>query len=596
MRLRNLWNRFLHIGSVESMTPYQKQQARVINTTAFVVIVICGLLIISTALQKRWEPFSVQVFRVSFALVAIYLNSQLFRQAALLTLFFSMTASIIAFMLYVPQQTGNAITFLIVFIYIFYFSHKNKTATILYWATAILFIPVYYYEMNYLPNTFPPVHLISGITFSTAIYFLLMLYRKNQRQLEKDLAESNRVIQLQKSDLQKRQEEIHQQNEELLLQTEHLEASNKKLEETQATLRHALAKEKLQKEEIRHAHQKLQQTKDQLIQSEKMAALGQLIANVAHELNTPLAAIQSNASSISDKLKYLSASLPKLYDKLSTDNQLVFDQFVAEASHFQITNNTLAQRTIRKSLEEYLFKHHIENAKPIARRLVKMGHKHQSIDKYFPLLNLPNNKEVIEAAGQLADLLRNAEIINIAVDRSTKVIEALRSHSYKHAKNELTEYNLAQGIDTALILHQNQLKRGIDIVKNYQNIPPILAYPDELGQVWINLIKNAIQAMGEKGNLNISVSSQNNEVCVTIKDSGKGIPEEKITQIFEPFFTTKPVGKGTGLGLNIVKGIINKHHGRIEVNSVEGKGTTFCIWLPTGKEKAPIKKATSKRV
>jgi signal transduction histidine kinase len=139
--------------------------------------------------------------------------------------------------------------------------------------------------------------------------------------------------------------------------------------------------------------------------------------------------------------------------------------------------------------------------------------------------------------------------------------------------------NLSEGIDTVLTLYQNQLKKGIEVKRNYTELPPVLCYPDELNQVWTNLIHNALQAMDYRGTLTIEVMQQEQHTCISITDTGAGIPAEIKSKIFEPFFTTKPPGEGSGLGLDIVKKIIEKHQGKIEVESIPGQ-TKFTVSLP----------------
>ncbi|MFB8789866.1 MAG: ATP-binding protein [Potamolinea sp.] len=140
-----------------------------------------------------------------------------------------------------------------------------------------------------------------------------------------------------------------------------------------------------------------------------------------------------------------------------------------------------------------------------------------------------------------------------------------------------------EGIETILTLYQNQLKHGVEVIRNYQaELPAVWCYPDELNQVWTNLIDNALQAMKNKGTLKIDVKQQDNQMQIRISDSGKGIPPEIIPKIFEPFFSTKPAGEGSGLGLDIVKKIIDKHQGKIEVDSVPSK-TIFIVSIPLGE-------------
>ena len=138
---------------------------------------------------------------------------------------------------------------------------------------------------------------------------------------------------------------------------------------------------------------------------------------------------------------------------------------------------------------------------------------------------------------------------------------------------------IAEEIDSVLILYQHQLKQGIQVSTSYQDLPEIVCYPEQLNQVWANLIHNAIQAMGRQGKLDITATGHQGLIRVQVTDSGCGIPAEIQDKIFEPFFTTKVAGVGTGLGLDIARQIIQQHHGQIEVESQPGR-TTFTVWLP----------------
>ncbi|NEP27660.1 ATP-binding protein, partial [Moorena sp. SIO3I6] len=148
------------------------------------------------------------------------------------------------------------------------------------------------------------------------------------------------------------------------------------------------------------------------------------------------------------------------------------------------------------------------------------------------------------------------------------------------SSGEKIDAQITDGIDTVLTLYHNQLKHGVDVYRNYDDSLPVIGcYPDELNQVWTNLIHNALQAMENKGTLTINVRQQDDQIKVSITDTGKGIPPEIQPKIFQPFFTTKPAGEGSGLGLDIVRKIVEKHHGHMEVDSVPGE-TTFTVSLP----------------
>ena len=156
----------------------------------------------------------------------------------------------------------------------------------------------------------------------------------------------------------------------------------------------------------------------------------------------------------------------------------------------------------------------------------------------------------------------------------------MKKFAHKDQSGKKEQANIIENIETVLTLQHNQLKQGIEVVKNFENVPLINCYPDELVQVWINFISNSIQAMDNNGTLTIDVKNLEKQIQVSISDTGHGIPEEIRTKIFEPFFTTKKAGEGTGIGLDIVKKILEKHDAIMELESEVGKGTTFTVFLP----------------
>ena len=152
---------------------------------------------------------------------------------------------------------------------------------------------------------------------------------------------------------------------------------------------------------------------------------------------------------------------------------------------------------------------------------------------------------------------------------------------------------MQHGLDSTLNIVWNELKYKCEVKKEYAKIPDIECLPSQLNQVFMNMMVNAGHAIGEKGILTLRTGTEGEMVWVEVADNGKGIPPEIVQRIFDPFFTTKPVGTGTGLGLSLSLGIINKHHGRIEVDSALGKGTTFRIWLPIKHPQDEAKPAAS---
>lgn len=159
------------------------------------------------------------------------------------------------------------------------------------------------------------------------------------------------------------------------------------------------------------------------------------------------------------------------------------------------------------------------------------------------------------------------------------MISALKNYSNTRDFDKPVPVDLSQNVDMVITMYHNAMKQGIELIKNFENVPTILCYEDEISQVWTNMIWNAIQAMKGNGILEIHIAQIQNEIHIAIKDNGPGIPHDIQSKIFEPFFTTKAKGEGTGLGLHICKKIIEKHYGTIELFSIPGN-TTFTVKIP----------------
>lgn len=323
----------------------------------------------------------------------------------------------------------------------------------------------------------------------------------------------------------------------------------------------------------------MQATQEELIQSEKMAALGQLVAGVAHEINTPLGAIRSSAGNITKFLKETLESLPLLIQSLSEEETNNFTALLQKSLQQEINLSSKEKRQYKRFLIRQLEELDINEADVIADSLVDMGIYDNKIQEFMLLLQKPDNVQIIETAYKLSELQRGTKRINTATDRASKVVFALKTYSRYDSSGVMISANIIEGIETVLTLYHNQLKQGVEVIRNYGKLPLILCYPDELNQIWTNLIHNALQAMNNQGNLTIATIQEDKQVKISITDSGQGIPQDILPKIFQPFFTTKPAGEGSGLGLHIVQKIIDKHCGKISVESQPGH-TTFHVFLP----------------
>ncbi len=322
----------------------------------------------------------------------------------------------------------------------------------------------------------------------------------------------------------------------------------------------------------------LQATQEHLIQSEKMAALGQLIAGIAHEINTPLGIIGSSIDNIATFWDDNLAKMPQFFQQLSQESQVYFLALLYRSTNQETLFTSREKRKFKQQLSNDLMVGGVENAEEIADTLVDME-IYENIEQLLPLFKLPDWEVVFNTAYQFTSFKKSISLIQRATAKSGKVVFALKSYAHFDSKQEKVQSNLHDGIETVLTLYQNQLKHGIEVVKNYGDLPKIMCYPDELNQVWTNLIHNALQAMDYKGILTIETLLQEANIVLKFTDNGKGIPLEVLPKIFQPFFTTKSAGEGSGLGLDIVRKIVEKHEGTIAVESVPGL-TTFTVSLP----------------
>lgn len=276
-------------------------------------------------------------------------------------------------------------------------------------------------------------------------------------------------------------------------------------------------------EQLQRAFEELKATQSRLMQSEKMASLGVLVAGVAHEINNPL--------------NFVSASI-----------KLMNEHIQALQGLYEFYESMPLPPDDRSKLEEL--------------------------------------KEQIEYDYLMEDLSKNVKNISTGADRMKQIVQNLRTFS-RLDSGEKVPVDVPEGIESTLQMLFYEYKDRIEIERSYGKVPRIIGSPGKLNQVFMNIIHNAIQAIDGKGKITISVQQQKDSVQVAIRDSGPGIPADVMPHVFDPFFTTKKVGQGTGLGLSISYGIVEDHGGKLWVESEEGLGTTFYIGFPIGPPSEP---------
>ena len=308
--------------------------------------------------------------------------------------------------------------------------------------------------------------------------------------------------------------------------SERLRSSERDLEKRNDDLRRALTSLEATHADLAAAYDRLRATESQLVQAEKMRALGQFVAGIAHELNNPIAFIGANIEPLKRTVEAMTRMLD-LYSKSELPEHL------------------------RGELE----------AKGAAMRLS-------------------------ELVDDLPSLVADCEE---GTRRAAEIVAALRTFSHRERNEQWSLVDIHDCLDRTLALLRHRLGAGIRVERHYGVIPPVECLRTQLDQVFLNLLANAVDAVGEQGHIRVSTELEEEprmtpgrgpHVVVSVRDDGGGIPAEDQRSIFDPFFTTKEAGKGTGLGLSISFGIVERHGGTITLDSVPGAGATFRVHLP----------------
>ncbi len=432
------------------------------------------------------------------------------------------------------------------------------------------------------------LYVLGGIgLFIGAVRYRSWTLERQKRLLADEVKSKTQELQLAKGDLEVKNEQLTQNAEQLQERLQiinerdkALEAYNQRLVQTTEEIEEKNRTLLVQKEQLEQANHAIQESQEQLVKQERDAAIGRLVAQVAHEINSPIGAIKGTAQGLLTSLPQTIQQVPRL---LRTQPDAVSDcfiQLVSTALNHEDNYSTREERKLRGEYEEALAATDLEpNATEYADALVKLGSL-GDVQQYLPLLRAPNALQLIESAISIVKIGRSARKIRDAVESTQRIVVNLKLTAYHETSDEMQEYDLPETIDRILTLYNYNVKQGIELDKQYQQVPILWGYPHELGQVWNNLISNAVHAMQNKGKITIRVAQpEPGWVTVNFKDNGPGIPQEVVDKIFDQFFTTKGRGEGTGLGLFISKRIIEKHSGVLLVNSRAGE-TEFIARLP----------------
>jgi signal transduction histidine kinase len=329
---------------------------------------------------------------------------------------------------------------------------------------------------------------------------------------------------------------------------------------------------------------RLRSTEQLAAQNEKMAGLGRLSAGLAHELNNPAAAIARGTEQLKGRLaqwQMWDARLDAMNFELEQTKKLEWlrAEMMQRADGCPILD-PLERSDREETMQTWLEDHDVEDPWEYAPMLVSFGWESKDLEELTTQFSAEQLSSVLPWLACGCSTYAMLEEVGKGARHMSEIVNAMKNYSYLD-QARIQDVDISKGIEDTLVILRHKLKDGVVIKREFSpDLPKVEAYASELNQVWTNIIDNAIDAMGGKGEITIKTYSKGDYVIVEITDNGPGIPDDVLPQIFQPFFTTKPQGKGTGLGLHIVYNIVaDKHRGKISATSVPGK-TTFQIVLP----------------
>ena len=322
-------------------------------------------------------------------------------------------------------------------------------------------------------------------------------------------------------------------------------------------------------------------------QRDRLASMGKLSAGLAHELNNPASAAKRAASQLRQVLKKIRDASQELGTReLTADQKSEIEKLEASfIQHSGVPLDPLQLSDLEEQIDSLLRSHGQNDLWQLAAELARSNVDPQALESLFSRLDEDSARAALIRIGASIEIANLLDEIESGTSRISDLVRAIKEYTYMD-QTPVQNVDVVKSLETTLIILNHKLKRGVVVRRDYQPVPLLVnSFGSELNQVWTNIIDNAIDAMGGKGELQVRTYRDANSVVVEIADNGPGISTEIQPHIFEPFFTTKKVGEGTGLGLDTAMRIVRKHRGGIEVTSKPGD-TRFQVWLPLAESSA----------
>ena len=327
--------------------------------------------------------------------------------------------------------------------------------------------------------------------------------------------------------------------------------------------------------ELEKSLEELKIAQAEIVSKERLSTLGMLIAGIAHEINTPLGSIKASG----ENMKHLfNDGIMKLISSLDTED-LRFSVELYEQTQLLNLSTSEERQYVQQLMERISFISDPTLRRKFARSLVQMGilTPNKAVES---LIQLPNADAIIQLCLNFVLINRSINTTTASSEQGSKVVKALNSFAHGNLNAEKSNFNLKENVDTVLTIMWNKIKQGSQVHNNIPMDIECFGLPDEMSQVWTNLVNNALQAANNKCDIHFNYSFKDQYHVIEVSNNGPQIPPAIIDKIFEPFFTTKARGEGTGLGLNIVRKIVEKQGGTISCSSTESL-TVFTVTLPS---------------
>ncbi len=572
------WNRFTDLGTARQFGFSGSRRVRMLNATALTILIVCLVLSIQEFLSGRYTPAIINLFRVGTSVALLVLTAKGKFKAAVIMLISLSILSALAFVYFVPYQTGSSLSFFVVYSLIFYFLNSPRKILIAFSITFSIGCFAFYYEYNLLPNTLPFVHVLSFSAISILIFLIFSYYRKEAEAYREKLENSNNKLQEQHAIISQQKEEISSQRDDIEAQNKALKRERKRLKDTQ---------------EI----SKLGSWEFDL---ETGRADWSEIAYDIMGLN------RENASpSAQDYLELLTPEYQEVM--LFHQQQLIKDgtPYEIEVAHKRPDGRMVYLLLNANRLTEYGKTTKIlgtmVNITERKKNEAKLQMLNESKDRILgtvahdlrnPIHNIQGMTDILklQLKGKIAE--QDEQIFGM-MDKSCKraltlinellEISKLEDENFE-MRREQVDLNEFLGLELAVFLEKMKAKE-LEFVLNISDKDiPVLLNTDSFHRVLSNLLSNAIKFTPRKGTVSVSTKKGEKTVTIIIADTGIGIPKELQNNLFEKFSEASREGlegeKSTGLGMSIVKQIIKLHQGKVDFESKEGKGTSFKITLP----------------